>query len=420
MTIASPSRVLNRPLSAALLVSLVAIALGQALIAALPPLSPYLDLLVRLGAVGLALAAAALLARRPGGAGAAADTPVRDPVAVVPVSPPETGAGVSPAAAWLSQAVGPLAAATEAMGEETRAVIAAAETNAAQMMDHLRVVETSLEGLIGFLSATDSNDRVVQIIDRTEAQLQRSHQLIDSFSAERSEDVARVQAATSNIGVVVDELDQTVQSVRGIAHLTRMLALNATIEAARAGDAGRGFAVVAGEVKELSQQSDHAAIEIGAGISKLQEAVQASLDTVVADRVVKEEEGFTVIAETVSELTGNLQRLISHQRDTLTKVLYENERIAAPILQMIGAIQFQDVLKRRLEAMVAGFGQLSAGLAGMESAAGPESATAEAQVASVRAHLDACHQAILATLHAAGGDPSTARADQGGAAIELF
>ena len=53
-----------------------------------------------------------------------------------------------------------------------------------------------------------------------------------------------------------------------------------------------------------------------------------------------------------SELTENLQKLFSHQRDTLTKVQYENEQMAEPIMQMIGSIQFQDVLKQRLQAIV--------------------------------------------------------------------
>jgi methyl-accepting chemotaxis protein len=189
--------------------------------------------------------------------------------------------------------------------------------------------------------------------------LAHSHTLIAEFNSERDKDAVNVKAAIADIGTVVSDLGRMVETVRALSRQTRMLALNATIEAARAGDAGRGFAVVASEVKDLSNQSERAAIEIGAGIDKLDQVVQASLNTIVGDRIAKESSGFNDISAAVSELTDNLQKLLSHQRDTLTKVQYENERLADPIMQMIGAIQSQDVLKRRLQAIVHCFDKIS-------------------------------------------------------------
>ncbi len=58
-------------------------------------------------------------------------------------------------------------------------------------------------------------------------------------------------------------------------------------------------------------------------------------------------------------MTDNLQKLFSHQRDTLKKVQYENERLADPIMPMIGSIEFQDVLKRRLQAIVHCFDKIN-------------------------------------------------------------
>jgi methyl-accepting chemotaxis protein len=257
---------------------------------------------------------------------------------------------------------------------ETERVIEDSEENAVRLMGELRIVEDGLEGLLTFLNGTDSSGRVVQIIERTELQLAHSHRLIAEFNSERAKDAINVKAAINDIGTVVSDLGRMVEAVRALSRQTRMLALNATIEAARAGDAGRGFAVVASEVKDLSNQSERAAIEIGAGIDKLDQVVQASLNTIVGDRIAKESSGFNDISEAVSELTDNLQKLLSHQRDTLTKVQYENERLADPIMQMIGAIQSQDVLKRRLQAIVHCFDKISeavqsatGGMAGAES-----------------------------------------------------
>jgi methyl-accepting chemotaxis protein len=313
---------------------------------------------------------------------------------------------------------------SDVMKDETSAIIADTESNAVDLMRDLRTVELGLEGLLNFIAATDSNDRVVQIIERTEDQLGRSQDLIAEFAAERAEQAVRVTAAMDGIGAVVENLGRTVQVVRGIAKQTRMLALNATIEAVRAGEAGKGFAIVAAEVKELSLQSDTAAIEIGEGISRLEQAVQSSLNTVVGERMAKEEAGFAVISTAVSDLTENLQKLITHQRDTLTKVQYENQRIAQPILQMIGSIQFQDVVKKRLEALVHCFEMISQGIEGtVLDMSNPAIASLEDMNTLSRNRLDEMvaraveelKQGLAATDSSGGGADGTQ-----GAAIELF
>jgi methyl-accepting chemotaxis protein len=255
-------------------------------------------------------------------------------------------------ASCVSETVGYFGSISAVLKDETERVIDDTEHNAANLMEQLRSVEGGMEDLLEFINTSSSNDRVVQIIENTESQLARSQSLIEDFSRERSADVSNVQTARNDIGAVVGDLGRMIQMVRTLSRQTRMLAFNATIEAARAGAAGRGFAVVASEVKDLSLLSDKAAVEIRTGIEKLEQVVQASLDTIVGQRIARESSGFNDISGAVSELTDNLQQLFSHQRDTLKKVQYENERMSDPIMQMIGSIQFQDVLKRRLQAIV--------------------------------------------------------------------
>jgi methyl-accepting chemotaxis protein len=272
---------------------------------------------------------------------------------------------------------------------ETERVIEDSEENAVRLMGELRVVQDGLEGLLTFLNGTDSNGRVVQIIERTESQLARSHTLIAEFNSERARDAINVKAAIRDIAAVVSDLGRMVEAVRALSRQTRMLALNATIEAARAGDAGRGFAVVASEVKDLSHQSERAAIEIGAGIDKLDEVVQASLKAIVGDRIAKEASGFNDISEAVSELTDNLRKLLGHQRDTLAKVQHENERLGDPIMQMIGAIQSQDVMKRRLRAIVHCLDKISEAVqSATGSLAGAESASPDGMGAMIDNQLE--------------------------------
>ncbi|MDA3928769.1 MAG: methyl-accepting chemotaxis protein [Prolixibacteraceae bacterium] len=58
------------------------------------------------------------------------------------------------------------------------------------------------------------------------------------------------------------EIAERIQVIDDISYQTNILSLNAGVEAARAGEFGKGFAVVAAEVRNLSNQSKEAAVQI--------------------------------------------------------------------------------------------------------------------------------------------------------------
>jgi methyl-accepting chemotaxis protein len=251
---------------------------------------------------------------------------------------------------------------SKVMEQETARVIEISSVNAHELMEGLGEVQNGLLRLVDYIASSGTGEQVARMVEQTEAQLARSQTLIDTLAAERQRDVQAVQGRVRQVGDVVSHLSSTVDSVRGLARQTRMLALNAKIEAVRAGAAGLGFAVVADEVGSLSQESDRAAVAIGAGIAELEHAISDTLNSIVGDRVAKEEEGFAVIAAAMGELSRNLRTLIEHQGETMAEVHRENEAMARPIMRMIGSIQFQDVVKRRLDGLAACFAEISQGI----------------------------------------------------------
>ncbi|GAA0221753.1 hypothetical protein GCM10009539_03730 [Cryptosporangium japonicum] len=81
---------------------------------------------------------------------------------------------------------------------------------------------------------------------------------------------AQTNATVAKLGESSVEIGNVVKVITSIAEQTNLLALNATIEAARAGEAGKGFAVVANEVKDLAQETAQATENISKRVEAIQ------------------------------------------------------------------------------------------------------------------------------------------------------
>ena len=141
---------------------------------------------------------------------------------------------------------------------------------------------------------------------------------VDESSGAVADTIAEVEEVFAAFQKSFDDIREKVEQIGGFAKQTNLLALNASIEAARAGEAGRGFAVVADEVTNLSTEIQSVVTsifdsmkELDENNNRLVESVDHTKSAIDAshDRVVETQEVVGRIKDVADEVTGQSEQM---------------------------------------------------------------------------------------------------------------
>jgi methyl-accepting chemotaxis protein len=198
-----------------------------------------------------------------------------------------------------------------------------------------------------------SSEKSNELISVTKEQVQKNQQVIKALNLFSESQTNQLDENLVRIQRLSDEMEQMrpmVNDISDIADKTNLLALNAAIEAARAGEAGRGFAVVADEVRRLSNQTNKAAMEISARITRV--AGQAQLETENARKSIalnEDSHKFTTLASNLESIEERFKFSSTHLEEIIDSIESANRIIVEEISTVLGEVQFQDVLRQRIE-----------------------------------------------------------------------
>ncbi|MFC4060350.1 methyl-accepting chemotaxis protein [Planomonospora corallina] len=261
-----------------------------------------------------------------------------------------------PSAEAISHALSPLPVYCDVMSAHLRDVAGHTEEAALATLERMQEVDalagTMAEDVAGLGRAVDMTQR--QLGEMSESNSRLVLGLIRYF-AQRDRKVAALVEE-------VRDLNRHVAAIEAVSRATNVLALNAKIEASRAGEAGRGFSVVADEVRQLAEQSNRAAQDIGSSIGELTDRMRLVID----DDSTLDDAGPAEAELDTGEQTAITRRLldvIEAQRrlaemlggvltDTVTavsRVSRTSSALTDSTTGAVGGLQSQDIGRQMLE-----------------------------------------------------------------------
>ena len=158
--------------------------------------------------------------------------------------------------------------------------------------------------------------------------------------------IERTLALSNEIG----DLRKIVETITDIASQTHLLAINAAIQATHAGSAGATFTVVASEVKTLSRRTSEAAKEIARRIGSLAERM--SLELAMAKKALDARTSADTLRRIIQDIGSIEARFDTTSQELMTimgSIRSNNDEAMTQLSEALGYIQFQDVVRQRVE-----------------------------------------------------------------------
>jgi methyl-accepting chemotaxis protein len=253
----------------------------------------------------------------------------------------------------------------EAIDNSLNAVIGDTESSAQAIIQHVRRLHDSASKLVSYLDGTTlkAGDLGKELLESV-AFLADIGAFIERLPAKTEYDLANVQAIVKEI-MSLSEMTADVQAISLQSHL---LALNVAIEAGRAGSQGAAFKVLAEEMRKLAGKSRSMAVKMNQGLARARDIVEGGLASTIQDSSRQLAE-VSQTASSIGKLRGNFEDMSQYYKTRFAIVTKHNEDLVKDIAEVLGQIQYQDVVRQSIERTRAAAGRRNAMLQDLLSSA---------------------------------------------------
>jgi len=235
-------------------------------------------------------------------------------------------------------------------------VIVDTENSALEIIKQVRQLYDTANTLVVYLSTTSTQANALgSDIVTSVNYLMEIGAFIEALPAKMTRDINSVQSVVKEI----TELSELVGSVQAISMQSHLLAINAAIEGSRAGPAGAAFRIVAEEMRLLAANSSSVADRINSGLLRARKVVQDGMATSIAESSKGLDDVSHAVAS-IQKLQDNFEDMSQYFKTRFAVVTKHNEDLATDIAEVLGHIQYQDVVSQCIERMRATVSQRNA------------------------------------------------------------
>lgn len=164
--------------------------------------------------------------------------------------------------------------------------------------------------------------------------------------------------SNEEVATAAGALKHQTEIIQRISKEITLLSLNASIEAARAGEAGRGFSVVAERVRELSDTTSQAALDIIQRMDTLMQAISGSSMQLQNSGEV-DEQLMNEAKQRIGHVLSGLELLTTELCGTIGRLDDTQQQVQGKLQHAITEFQFQDRVSQRLAHLISALQQLT-------------------------------------------------------------
>lgn len=232
-------------------------------------------------------------------------------------------------------------------------VVEDTENSALKIITEVRQLYDTANTLVIYMADSSATaDALEREVISTVDHLRSVESFVLQLPVQMKSDLDNVQLISNEIKTLTGLVD----SVKAISMQSHLLSINAAIEGSRAGPSGASFRVVAEEMRKLASNSHDVATQINQGLLRANLVVTAGIATSIADASERLEDVLAA-ANSIQKLQDNVSRNSEFYNSRFTVMTQHNKDLAVNISEVLGQIQYQDVVSQCIDRMTLAISQ---------------------------------------------------------------